>query len=164
MKYPITLILVFSFLGCTRGQISVNQVYVLALEFWDCEATPQGDCDSGDLIFLPNRHFALVDRCISGDIYLTGTYLINKSQLTLRFDKKRVVEIQDVDYNVTGYSDKEIEVIPVVFEIKDCKNSVHLVNTKTDSVWMNGSRYEAKKENEMLTEVLESKPWKQLTK
>lgn len=90
--------------------------------------------------------------------------LINKSQLTLRFDKKRVVEIQDVDYNVTGYSDKEIEVIPVVFEIKDCKNSVHLVNTNTDSGWMNGSRYEAKKENEMLTEVLQSKPWKQLTK
>jgi len=164
MKLILALTLLLCLTGCAHGQILPNQVYVLAFEFFDCEATPQGDCDAGDLFILPNKRFALVDRCISGDIFYSGSYDLSKTQLTLRFNRRTINEIQDNDYNVLGYADKTTGLVHATFDIKYCNNRLQLVNKKDSTTWWYGSRYEPSKEKELATELLLSKPWKQLTK
>ncbi len=166
MKYTLPFALLLGIIGTTQAQIEQNQVYVLADEFWDdiCEASPAGDCDSGNLVLLPNNRFALVDRCVSGNAYFSGNYELQTKQLTLNFNRKTVSEIQDDHYNVVGYVDKEIEVGQEIFRIEFCKNRVRLVNANDSTGWKNGSRYESKKETEKLAELLGSKAWKQLAK
>ncbi|MEJ7643748.1 MAG: hypothetical protein WKF87_04085 [Chryseolinea sp.] len=146
------------------GQTFTEQVYRLAENFSDeeCEAFAECDCCSSDIFFLSTNKFCFISRCISGDSYFTGTFLIQSNKLKLSFNKKYVDEITDEDYKVVKLETKTKNTDPIEFNISKCGPRVHLTHPITTE-WRNGSRYEQKRESELMMALTSSKPWKQLS-
>jgi hypothetical protein len=143
-------------------KVSSNQVFVLAQDYFDCEATAECDCCSGELYILSSDRFALVDRCLSGDTYFKGVYSVEGRKLTLAFDRQFMNEEVDDDYNVTGYKNRELDIQSVVFNLMSCNSQLRLVNNKEVTDWKNGSRYGFMKEKQRMADLRQSKPWKKL--
>jgi hypothetical protein len=148
------------------GQISfTGQVFILSKDFIEdkCEVSAPCDCCATDLYFLPGDKFAFVSRCLSGDVYTTGTYSVNNNKLKLNFEKKYVEEEADEQYNITGYKHSQVNMPPVEFQIVFCGQKIRLMSTK-EARTQNGSRYDPSSEKSRLRKLDESMAWKQLKK
>jgi hypothetical protein len=158
----LTIILVFGFQYFVYGQTLTGQVFMIADSFSDdkCEVAPECDCCSSDLYFLTKDKFCFVAQCISGDTYYTGTYSIDSNKLRLIFDNKYLDEITDDDYNIVGLEIKEKTSDPLQFQINNCGQKIKL--TGVDCCY--GSRYDQKRETELKKRLLNSKPWKEISK
>jgi hypothetical protein len=161
----LIFILILALQSPVFGQIFTGHVYMVAEDFLDekCEAFAECDCCSSDIFFLSNKRFCFISRCISGDSYFTGTYLSRSNKLKLTFDKKYVDELTDNDYNVIKLETKTKNTEAIEFNITTCGKKLRLTHPTTGE-WKNGSRYEQKRETEIIKELTASKPWKQLSK
>ena len=165
MMLRFTIILLA--LGLCRIGLSkdlIGQVFILSEDYDEvkCEAVADCDCCATDLFFLTTSKFGLINRCLSGDSYFTGTYSLKTNKLKLNFNRKYVNEVVDEDYNVTGHKTQQTKIDPVEFDIKRCGQKNRLTNLKTTE-WKNGSRYTKSEEKAMLNDLLTSKGWKQLS-
>ncbi|MBI3220750.1 MAG: hypothetical protein HYZ44_14645 [Bacteroidetes bacterium] len=162
----LIFILILGVHSIAFGQVSfTGQVFILSKDFMEdiCEVTAQCDCCASDLFFLSADKFAFVSRCLSGDVYTTGTYSYKNNKLKLVFLKKYVEEETDEQYNVIGYKHSEVDMPPLEFEVVRCGQKIRLIQAK-DTEWKNGSRYELLSEKERLKQLRESIAWKQLSK
>jgi hypothetical protein len=158
------VILIFALQSTVFGQSFSNQVYRLAEGYSDskCEAFAECDCCSGDLFLLSADKFCLISRCISGDSYFSGAYSVKLNKLKLTFDKKFVSEITDADYNVIGLDTKHYNTSPLEFDITKCGSKIHLTGPVA-SEWRHGSRYEQKRDTEMIKGLMIAEAWKKLS-
>lgn len=127
-----------------------------------CEVVPECDCCASDLFFLTTTKFGLVNRCLSGDSYFTGTYSLKTNKLKLNFSQKHVNEVVDEEYNLTGYKTMQTKIDPVEFDVMRCGQKIRFTHSKTTD-WKNGSRYAKPEEKVKLNELQISKAWKQLS-
>lgn len=140
-----------------------KQVFILGYDSYEetCEFVPECDCCSTDLYFLSTDRFGYVDRCISGDTYYSGTYTMDKAQLTLTFERRYLTEVVNDDYEVIELEEKDGDFPPEVYKIDLCNENVRLIK-KYEEGWIIGSRYKSDKDREILQELLDSEAWRQL--
>lgn len=167
MKMILLLTILLLTLGIGEiclGQDFTGQVFILS-EGYDevkCEDVAECDCCATDLFFLTSTQFGLINRCLSGDSYFSGTYTLKMNKLKLNFNRKYVNEIVDEEYNVTGYRTQQTKIDPVEFDVIQCGQKIRLTHSKTTD-WKNGSRYSKPEEKIELNKLLTSKAWKQLS-
>lgn len=69
--FRIITLLIIGIPTMSLGQSFKGQVYQLAENFIEdgCRVNPECDCCSSDLIFLTDKQFSLIARCIFNDTY-----------------------------------------------------------------------------------------------
>jgi hypothetical protein len=161
----LILFLTLGLHGIAFGQVTFSgQVFILSKDFIEekCEVIAQCDCCATDLFFLSTNKFAFVSRCLSGDIYSTGTYSLKNNKLKLNFLKKYVEEEVDEQYKIIGYKHSETNMQPIEFEVVRCGQKIRLTQLK-ETERKNGSRYDQSSEKVKLKKLTESIAWKQLS-
>src|SRR5258706_9618316 len=90
-------------LQTTYGQTFTGQVFKFGRDYLEnkCEVILGSDCDSDDLIFLTDKQFCFLQRCIFNDVYFMGTYQVKSDKRILTFKQTYVSEIIDEQTNKT---------------------------------------------------------------
>ena len=162
-------VIIFLIIGLktVSGQTFTGQVYQLAESFLEekCSVNPECDCCSNDLIFLSDKEFALITRCIYNDSYFTGTYVSTADKLILTFKPSVVNEIVDEETKEINNQKKKSEIKPSTFRVSDCgQNRLRLEYDHMDGKdFKNGTRHSPTKEKEIIERLKRTPAWKMLT-
>jgi hypothetical protein len=127
-----------------------------------CEVLPECDCCSADLILLTSSTFAIVDRCVGGDTFYTGTYAVKNSNLELLFKQQVVNEEENEETNTTTQKLRPYKLEDQIFKIESCDKAVVLHNYATFYTY--GVGMDLIQENVLRQELAKSVAFKTLTK
>lgn len=119
-----------------------------------CELLPECDCCSAELILLTSSTFAIVDRCVSGDTFYSGTYAIKGSVITLAFKQNVVNEEEDEATNTTKHNLKPFALKAQSFDITPC-NSGFIIQG-SGAFYKYGVGMDSEKEIELRQELAQS--------
>ncbi|HTJ53416.1 MAG TPA: hypothetical protein VL443_28370 [Cyclobacteriaceae bacterium] len=163
----IIILLIIGLHAVSFGQSLKGQVYQLAESFLEdnCSVNPECDCCSSDLIFLTDKQFSLIARCIFNDVYYTGTYSIKGDYLVLTFKQTIVSEIVDEETSKVENKREDLKIEPIKFNISTCKqNKIRLENAEINGKDLkNGSRKLQVEETKIIQMLKKSSAWKLLT-
>ncbi|HMJ69739.1 MAG TPA: hypothetical protein VK508_12635 [Cyclobacteriaceae bacterium] len=163
-----SLIVAIAFLSChaSFGQTLREKAFTLGDEkdfiANSCELMPECDCCSAELVLLTTSTFAVVDRCVSGDTFYSGTYSIKDSILTLVFKQKVVNEEEDEGTNTTKQKLRPFTLKDQTFKIKPCGKS--LILEGSGAFYKYGVGLDNAKEAELRQELGKSIAFKMLDK
>lgn len=160
------LIAAFTFLSChvLFGQTLTKKAFTLGDEkdfvVNSCELMPECDCCSAELVLLTTSTFAIVDRCVSGDTFYSGTYSIEDSILTLVFKQKVVNEEEDEATNTTKQNLRPFNLKNQTFKIRPCGKG--LILEGSGAFYKYGVDLDDAKEAELRQELAKSIAFKML--
>ncbi|MEJ7643747.1 MAG: hypothetical protein WKF87_04105 [Chryseolinea sp.] len=149
------------------GQSLRGQVFQIAADYSEdrCGVNPECDCCSSDLIFLTDKQFGMIGRCMYNDVYYTGQYSVNDGRLTLKF--KPIIVIESIDEETSKVENKKqtLKVDPLTYRISKCgQNAIRFQYARLEGKDLkNGSRVSRARENEVINKLNRSEAWRLLT-
>jgi hypothetical protein len=160
----IFLTLTFGLADTTFGQVISGQVFVMTEHSSADRCQPQIECDccSSDILFLTDKKFIMVDKCIHNDSFYRGTYTVATENLTLKFDQFVINEIYNDEAEEIKIAKQNLKITPIRFYISTCKAG-NLTLQRTDlKVLTNAFQESNEKAAKKISELKKTKTWKQL--
>ena len=164
--YLLLFALTFGILTGAYPQEFAGQVYQIAEDYSvdECVVAPECDCCTSDIIFLTERRFSMIARCIYSDAYYSGTYQVKDNRLTLAFKQIVVTEMVDEETKAIKNEPRDITIEPIIYDVSNCGH---------DRVWLkyagkgaadleNGSRRTQSDEQSIIGKLYETEAWKLL--
>jgi hypothetical protein len=150
-------------LADVSGQTFSGQVYVMTEHFAAGKCQPQIECDccSSDILFLSDKEFVMIDRCIYNDCYYRGAYTVSKGYLTLTFNQFVVCEIYDDISEKTEIKKQNLNIDPARFYITNCDDTVTLQRTDL-KVLTKAFKDSKEKAGMKINELKKTTAWEQL--
>jgi hypothetical protein len=162
--YRLIIALTFGILLEAYPQKFAGQVYQIAESYLEteCVVNPECDCCASDIVFLTEKKFGLISRCIYNDAYYTGTYQVKDDKLVLTFKQAVVTEIVDEGTKKVENERRNIIIEPINYKISNCGlNSIRLEFTDKDGKdFQNGSRRTQADEKRIMKKLGETTAWK----
>jgi hypothetical protein len=158
------LILSVGLLHNALSQPFSGQVYVMTDHFTTDRCRPQIECDccSSDIVFITDREFVMVDKCMYNDSYYRGKYTVTKEDLTLMFDQFVVKETYNDDTKETKIEKRNLKITSINFYISNCKAG-DLELQRTDlKVLTKAFKESSEKTDQTIKELKKTKAWGQL--
>lgn len=164
MIRPI-LILVILFFGPRASvfpQTLSGHVYVLTESFSQdgCKPMIECDCCSSDIVFMTDKEFVMIDRCLHNDSFYKGKFEVNKENLTLKFNQLVVKEIYNENTQETKTEKKNLKIEPVKFYITSCGTDKLVLQRLGIKVLTKAFNVTLDSEEKIKKEIKESKAWK----
>lgn len=146
------------------AQTLSGQVYVMTEDFADDGCQPQIECDCcySNVIFLTDKDFVFIDRCIHNDVYFRGTYTLAKEHLSLNFAQFIIIETYDDETEKTKIEKQVRSIAPAKLFITTCKTG-NVVLQRTDLKVLTKAFSEPRhKADEMIEQLKSGAVWRQL--
>jgi len=129
----IAFVVIYMIHQTTLGQSFTKKAFTLGDEkdfiTASCELVPECDGCSGELVLLTSSTFAVIDRCVSGDTFYSGSYTIKNSVITLSFTQKVVNEEEDEATNTKKLTLRPITLKNQEFKIRSCGRELIIEGT-----------------------------------
>ena len=159
------IILTVGLVDTVSAQVFSGQVYVMTEQFSADGCKPQIECDccSSDILFLTDKEFVMVDKCIYNDSYFRGTYMKTEEYLTLTFEQFVVNETYSDETEETKVEKQNFKIPAIKFYTTTC-NGDNLILQRTDLKVLTKAFQESKeKADRAMKELKNTRAWGQLT-
>ena len=148
-----------------HGQNFSGQVYLLSEDFLEdrCLVLVEGNECSTDLIFLSDKTFAMVNRCLANDTYYMGSYSRKKNVLKLTFKAVMARETYDPKLDKKKYEKTKSKIDPIAFTITTCDVGKLTLEHTPIRDYQFGSRVTGKAAREKIIKLKISRGWKMIS-
>jgi len=158
------LVLSLGLLHTALAQPFSGQVYVMTDQFTADTCRPQIECDccSSDIVFITDKEFVMVDKCIHNDSYYRGMYTVTKEDLTLKFDQFVVKETYNDKTKETKIEKRNLKIGSINFYITTCKTDNFALSRTDLKVLTKAFKESSEKANQTIKELKKGEVWRQL--
>lgn len=142
-----------------------GQVYLLSENFLEdrCQVLIEANDCSTDLIFLSEKTFAMVNRCLYNDTYYVGTYIRRKALLRFAFKPVMVREVYDADLDKKKYEKSKLKIEPIEFIVSTCDVGKFTLEHTAIKDYKYGSRITGQPAREKIIKLKISRSWKMIS-
>ncbi|MEO5599760.1 MAG: hypothetical protein ABIR06_02415 [Cyclobacteriaceae bacterium] len=160
--------LIFLALGLktfSYGQNFSGQVYLLSESFLEerCQVLIEADDCPTDLIFLTDKTFAMVNRCLANDTYYVGNYVKKKNLLRFTFKPVMAREVYDAETDRKKYEKTRLKIDPIEFTISQCAAGRFTLEHTPIKEYKYGSRLSGQRAREKIIKLKIAKGWKMIS-
>jgi hypothetical protein len=138
--------------------------YVMTEHFTTDTCRPQIECDccSSDILFISDKEFVMIDRCLYNDSYYRGTYSVTKENLTLNFRQIVVKETYVEETETTKVEKRNLKIVPFRFYITNCETDDFILQRTDLKVLTKAFREKKENADGEIKELKKKDAWKQL--